>query len=339
MPQLNGTTRSRNGNLTGSTLIATHLIDEERNPSISRANFAHLLQESLGTDDQGQPNLGQDLATNLKLITVIVQIGIEPLLSSPENDPFKKRLDQGKNLLELKCCLQVIHLATQRSPDIIFSLANPSADGKDVHVPVYTWLLPILFSVELLCTDAEVHRCCEDILQNLLKADAKCSCGTCGSVVDLLRDVLNGKSICPESISTALTLQAIIKRVATPQGSNNSPDHLKDLPAAVAHASTLSTTVLQGLNTYNSTQMTTIATFIVQNLLRQSLPRNIALQLKKQLKALCKIVDETNNTSVSNDSYRDLEVSSYTLFPNLMLKRAGNASKVARLNAVHNSLE
>jgi len=173
-------------------MLATHVINGNRQPSLSRAHFAQLLQESLGTDEHGQPNLGEDVSVNLKLISVVVHIGIEPLLLTTEVDPFRERLDQGKKLSELKCCLDVIHLAIQRNVEVIFKPADLPADPETTFFPVYAWLLPTLLLVHAQCSDPEITNRCGDILQLFLSADARCICGTCGSVLDLLNDVTSG---------------------------------------------------------------------------------------------------------------------------------------------------
>lgn len=173
-------------------MLATHVINGNRQPNLSRANFAQLLQECLGTDEQGQLNLGEDVSVNLKLISVVVHVGVEPLLFPSEHDPFRERLDQGRNLSELKCCLDVIHLAVQRSPEVIFKLADLPADSEDVDLPVYAWLLSMLLSTYAQCVDPEISNRCGDILQLFMSADAKCICGTCDSVFDLLEGVSSG---------------------------------------------------------------------------------------------------------------------------------------------------
>lgn len=175
-----------------SSMIATHVINGQGQPNISRDDFAHLLQESLGTDDRGSPNLGEDVLVNLKLIVVIVRLGIEPLIEVTDDNPFRVPIDQGRNLSELRCCLDVIELAFRQTPDIVFKDVEALADVQTKSSPVYAWLLPILLSVVLQSSDVEIHKKCADLLQLCLGGGKNCSVGDCNSVADYLKDVVSG---------------------------------------------------------------------------------------------------------------------------------------------------
>jgi len=174
-------------------MLATHVMNGAARPNISRADFACLLQESLGTDDEGHSNIGKDAAVNFKLVSVIVQIGIEPLISVQDNDPFQKQIDQGRNASELKCCLDIIILVLQQTPKIIFHDAGPADVARRDTLPVYAWLLTVVLSTVARARDVEVRNRCGDILQACLNIDENSSYGSCGPVLDLIREVVAGK--------------------------------------------------------------------------------------------------------------------------------------------------
>lgn len=174
-----------------SSMIATHVINGRGRSNISRDDFANLLQESLGTDEEGRPNLGKDVLVNLKLIDVIARLGIEPLITASSDDPFRARIDQGKNLGELKCCLEVIQLAFRQTPEIVFKDVDSLADVKTGSSAMYAWLLPTLLSIVLQSSNVEVHQQCTELLQLCVRGDG-CSAWSCNSIAEYMRDVVSG---------------------------------------------------------------------------------------------------------------------------------------------------
>lgn len=175
-----------------SSMIATHVINGRGKANISRDDFAHLLQESLGTDSEGQPNLGNDVLINLKLIVVISRIGVEPLISASNDDPFRRRIDQGKNLSELKCCLEVIELVLRQTPEIIFKDVEYLEDAQNEASAVYAWLLPTVISTVLHTSDVEVHKRCSELVRLCLEAESHCPHGECSAVATYMKDVVSG---------------------------------------------------------------------------------------------------------------------------------------------------
>lgn len=176
-----------------SSMIAAHVINGRGQPNISRDDFAHLLQESLGTDEKGRPNLGEDVVVNLKLIVVIVRLGIEPLIDTPRDNPFQQQLDQGRNLSELQRCLDVIELAFHQTPALVFKDVESLADVQTKASAVYMWLLPILLSIVLQSSNVEIHKKCTNLLGACLTDDSRCSAGECSSVAKYFKDVVSGK--------------------------------------------------------------------------------------------------------------------------------------------------
>lgn len=173
-------------------MIATHVINGRGQSNISRDDFANLLQESLGTDDEGLPNLGKDVLVNLKLIDVIARLGIEPLVAASTDDPFRARIDQGKNLPELKCCLDVIELAIRQTPEIVFKDVESFANVQTGPSAMYAWLLPAILSIILQSSNVEIHQKCAELLHLCVRGDADCSVWSCNSVAEYMKDVVSG---------------------------------------------------------------------------------------------------------------------------------------------------
>lgn len=175
-----------------SSMIATHVINGRGQSNISRDDFSNLLQESLGTDDEGRPNLGKDVLVNLKLIDVITRLGIEPLIAPLSDDPFRARIDQGKSLSELRCCLDVIELAFRQTPEIVFKDVDALANLQTEPSAVYVWLLPILIAIILQSSNVEIHQKCTELLQLCIRGDAGCSIWSTNPVAEYMKDVVSG---------------------------------------------------------------------------------------------------------------------------------------------------
>ena len=64
--------------------LAAHLapVNGVGEPGFDHLSFDALLDEALGCDDNGQPNLGNDVGVNQTLIRVIFEAGIDPILKS-----------------------------------------------------------------------------------------------------------------------------------------------------------------------------------------------------------------------------------------------------------------
>lgn len=130
-----------------SSILATHLAPVNGNPGsfhFDRESFAQLLQESLKSDEDGLPNLGNDITINHKLICVIVKAGLDGVLDQPK-DPFITDDDKPEILVEACNCLDVIELAITRCPQVVYQLsdANSPREGHN-GVPLFLWLIPRL---------------------------------------------------------------------------------------------------------------------------------------------------------------------------------------------------
>ena len=157
MPSMTGA--SRQGSLFGgivggsqplpSSLIATHLAPTNGSiyPYFDREDFDLLLKESLGSDEDGQPNLGYDVVVNHKLICVIIKAGLDTI-DFRSDDPFRK---DNEHHDQVQRCLEVIHLVVDKTPDALFIVSRSEDLGpKAENIPLFVWVVPKLLSLLLL---------------------------------------------------------------------------------------------------------------------------------------------------------------------------------------------
>ena len=175
-----------------SSILATHVVHGEGVPDLDRHHFNQLLTEALGSDAEGQPNLGDDVSVNHKLICIIFQVGIQPAL---EETPFQTSAAPGKVDVQLRRCLAVLQVAIERSPQVLFVKSDPP--GRDVPgplCPLYYWLIPRLLPLLSLCQDVEARDAVLDVFNAMLEVDR--NCGTpylCDNVLDFMRCCVLGK--------------------------------------------------------------------------------------------------------------------------------------------------
>ncbi|EXJ90418.1 hypothetical protein A1O1_03519 [Capronia coronata CBS 617.96] len=174
-----------------SSILATHVVRGQGVPDLDRHHFNQLLTEVLGSNDEGQPNLGDDVSVNHKLICIIFQVGIEPAL---EENPFRAAAASGKVDAQLRRCLAVLQVAIERSPQVLFMISDPP--GKDVTgppCPLYYWLIPRLLPVIPLCQEVEARDAVLDVFNAMLEVDKKCATAySCGNVLEFLRRCISG---------------------------------------------------------------------------------------------------------------------------------------------------
>jgi hypothetical protein len=174
-----------------SSILATHIVHGNGVPGFDRDTFNQLLAEALGTNEHGQPNLSTDVAINHKLICIVYEIGIDQAL---ENDPFRAR---GKADSHMLTCLEVIQIAIERSPQVVFvSSDRAGADGTVRSCLLYSWLLPALLPLLAAEQSKEVREGVLDIYTAMLEADSKPAPGSeLHSVLAFLRDCITSKHI------------------------------------------------------------------------------------------------------------------------------------------------
>lgn len=178
-----------------SSIIAAHLSPAIGSalPYFDREDFALLLKESLGADEDGQPNLGIDVTLNHKLICVIIMAGLDTL-DLRSDDPFRK---DNEHHDQIQGCIQVIDLAVDRTPEALFVLSKSEDLGpRAENVPLFIWIIPKLLS--LLVLDKDESRMIADdvwpLLGKILASEKHCSNGAdlCTSVSKYLEELVEG---------------------------------------------------------------------------------------------------------------------------------------------------
>lgn len=204
MPPAAGASRQRNAiNGTGgdpqappsSSVIAAHLAPTNGTnfPQFDPKDFDLLLNESLGSDEDGQPNLGPDVTLNHKLICVILKAGIDTI-DLRDDDPFRKN---DEDLGQIQKCLEVIHLAVERTPEALFVLLKSDDFGSRAeNVPLFLWIIPKLLSLLLLAEDHSkpVADRIWSLLDKVVLSEEQCSNSFehCLSISDYIQDVVEG---------------------------------------------------------------------------------------------------------------------------------------------------
>jgi hypothetical protein len=190
-----------NGNMNARSppsILAAHIAPANGNalPDVDPRIFAQLIEECLGYDDDGQPRVGTDVAVNHRLICVIVKAGIDPA-SIDRDDPFKA---QGRNGDQVTRCLEVIDIAIQRSPLVLYELSGTDDLGPgDYMVPLFVWLIPKLLSV--ICQGQDEHDSISSkawsVLSNLVASARTCSIshGGCETVADYIANCTSGMNL------------------------------------------------------------------------------------------------------------------------------------------------
>lgn len=182
-----------------SSILAAHLAPVNGSAAsfnFDRESFTQLLKESLGLDEEGQPNLGNDATINHKLIGVIVKAGLDHALDQPR-DPFVADDEESETALEAHKCLDVIELAITRCPPVVYQLSgeNEPREG-DRDVPLFIWLIPKLLRL-LSCRNLSSVKFEEkvwSVLECARSVDTKCgqSARFCKSIRQYLQQLVNG---------------------------------------------------------------------------------------------------------------------------------------------------
>lgn len=177
-----------------STLIAALApVEGSSFPQFDPGDFALLLKESLGSDEDGQPNLGNDVTLNHKLICVIVKAGLDTI-NLRGDDPFSRDSDYYD---QLQGCLNVIELVVERTPEALFILSKSEDLGPLAeNVPLFFWAIPKLLSLFVLDTaDSKfVAQNVWPLLGKMLASAQQCpnSLGLCVSISAYLEELVEG---------------------------------------------------------------------------------------------------------------------------------------------------
>jgi hypothetical protein len=144
MAAINGTRQNGALDPPPSSILATRIASHASVPELNQVSFEQLLAESLGNDENGQPNLGSDININLKVVEIVLKAGIEPTLVPRNDDPFAGNPSREAESRFLSC-LQVIKTAVERSPKVLFGDTATDGSGSSMR-PLYSLLIPKLFS-------------------------------------------------------------------------------------------------------------------------------------------------------------------------------------------------
>ena len=176
-----------------SSMLATHVVHGIGVPDFDRDSFNQLLAEALGVDEQGQPNLGGDVLVNHKLICIIFQVGIERTL---EENPFQNAAAAGKADSQLRTCLEVLQVAIERSPQVLFVRSDSqSGDSSGQTCMLYCWLIPRLLPLMASSQNGEVRNAVLEVYSAMLEADKKCTTThSCDTILGFIRACVSGKN-------------------------------------------------------------------------------------------------------------------------------------------------
>ncbi|KIW67369.1 hypothetical protein PV04_06630 [Phialophora macrospora] len=156
-----------------SSILVTHVVHGNGAHDFDQDSFNQLLAEASGSDDQGQPNLGGDVAVNHKLICIVFQIGIEPAL---EENPFRAATAARKGKSQLRTCLEVLQVAIERSQQVIFVKSDREGIGAATKAcSLYSWLIPTLLPLVASDQTDEIGDAVLELLGSMVDADKKCT--------------------------------------------------------------------------------------------------------------------------------------------------------------------
>lgn len=133
MSAMNNDTKSIAPPSTAAQLVEQHSHSIAQNQPHSRAAFSQLLVELR----ECPTAIDADVQSNYKLISVIAEAGFDALT---REDPFSKK--QLIDVPEIIACLDVIAIAVQRSPEVLF---HAGQDGEVEGSELCLWILPKLF--------------------------------------------------------------------------------------------------------------------------------------------------------------------------------------------------
>ena len=175
-----------------SSILITHVVHGNGVPDFNRDNFNQLLAEALGSDEHGQPNLGADVSVNHKLICIVFQVGIERAL---EENPFRPAKTAAEGDRQLRTCLEVLQVAIERTPQVIFVTAGRQGTGAFTNTcPLYSWLMPTLLPLVASTQIHDVRDAVLELFNTMVEADRKCTTSSSSDVVlGVFRAAVSGK--------------------------------------------------------------------------------------------------------------------------------------------------
>ena len=167
-----------------SSILAARVVNGDDSSDFNQDSFTQLLEESLGIDENGQPNLGSDQSVNHKLICIILKAGIDSFLRDLRENPFQSNGASSKIEAQISCCLDVVRTAIERSASVISTKSVPEDQTAGVtQVPLYGWLLPKLFRLLVPLVSETVRDSVLKAVKAVLLADEDTLNGSQGNAV------------------------------------------------------------------------------------------------------------------------------------------------------------
>lgn len=167
--------------------LAPHLSSQVgQEHHLDRETFSQLRHELLKANCS-QLRLDDNVTDVNKLICVVLKAGLEygPADKLPTNDEFEGQISD---------CLDIIQAAIEKAPQALVEISDPELLNKDIHAPLYAWLLVRL--IELSCNWSQEH--IQERIHSLLSAMV-CSqyrqsreSHSCHSISELLRACATG---------------------------------------------------------------------------------------------------------------------------------------------------
>ena len=185
-----------------SSMLAIRMADENDSIELNQTSFNQLLEESLGNDENGQPNLGADATVNLKVVEIVIKAGIDAYLTASQEGPFEVEvMDKSQFLI----CLQVIKTAIERSPNILTARTGAGVYGtRSKDVPLYAWLLPRLVSALMPSSPSDIGLAVSQLIRVCIQSPSDRQLGHSDAIADFLLGCI--------SVLIAYTAQDLIGR-------------------------------------------------------------------------------------------------------------------------------
>lgn len=298
MARTNGYSRANGFDLPPSSMLATHVRPGAAVPHLNQQSFAQLLEESLGQDEDGRPNLGDDAELNQKLIMVVLQVGVDPTLETEKDNPFRSKRSTGRGISQLMQCVAVLHLAITRTRHVLHRIVLDDGMSTD-QVPLYSYLYPKLLSVVAQFQDLEVTKAVFDVVAAGLQ-DENCDETRTTSV---LRDFLHAcfASMFPAIVEMSTTNRAgFLNAAARCQGRSLTDDVRIDVGDFTLKQSTypdLFANINLRFGIFNMGSLLYLACQLATFLSQSGEPKAKTIYLRKQTVKLQSVVDDLHAVS------------------------------------------
>jgi len=190
-----------------SSILVTHVVQGDGVPDFDHDSFNQLLTEVLGVDEQGRPKLGSDASVNHKLIRIVFQVGIQQEL---EENPFQNAIIAGRADSQLRACLEVLQVAIERSPQVLFAMSNSKArEDAGQSCALYSWLFLRLLPLVASRQNSEIRDRIFGIFTAMLDADTSCATTySCSNILQFMRACVSSKKFSSRRSRPTLTINS-----------------------------------------------------------------------------------------------------------------------------------